>query len=485
MKTLAQLIEVVEPVEVINFADVAVQTIACQPEDAHPSCLYCVIDEFLEYSQWQRGVDIVSTIPPGHIAALLTATPLPEVTLPQVIVTDARRATARAAKFFFAQPDEALRIIGVTGTNGKTTVTHLIQQWLTACNEACGALGTLGFYINAEKQRDVIYTTPLAPTLFRLLREMHDHGMRTVAMEISSHALALDRVFGLDTDVAVFTNLSRDHLDFHGTMERYRDAKVSLFTRLKPAGTAVVNADDPVGRDIVDLTPARVLTIGFSSHTDLRVEQTRYSLQGSAIRARYRDQTFTLSTPLLGAFNVYNLVSALGACLSCGIPLAHLQATSVKLHGAPGRMQRVSLGAGRMAIIDYAHTPAALAQTLAAVRALNPGRIITVFGCGGDRDRGKRPLMGAVAAQASDLCVVTSDNPRREDPLAIIADILAGMPKEGIMVEADRHSALAKALAVSRAGDVIVVAGKGHETYQIVGDERIPFSDYEELIQLL
>jgi UDP-N-acetylmuramoyl-L-alanyl-D-glutamate--2,6-diaminopimelate ligase len=484
MKTLSQVVNAVTPLAVLNGADTALQTIACRPEETQPNCFYCIIEEFLEYSQWKRGADLLPCVPPHHIAALLTTQPRPEFPLPQLIVADARRATACAAKFFFDQPDEALRLIGVTGTNGKTTVTQLIYQWLITCGEPAAALGTLGLQTSTGKRQDTIYTTPLAPALFGILNKLQQTSIATVAMEISSHALALDRVFGLDTDIAVFTNLSRDHLDFHGSMENYRAAKLALFERLKPEALSIVNVDDPVGRQISALSPCPVLTFGLSPSAHLRAIHTDYSLQGTQITVTYQGETVTFTTRLVGPFNVSNVLAALAACLACGATLRGLAATSMTLRSIPGRLETIPLGEGRLGIVDYSHTPDALEKALQTLRTLNPGRIITVFGCGGNRDKGKRPLMGAVAAQNSDLCVVTSDNPRREDPLSIIDNILAGMPEQGIMIEPDRGAAIRQAVALSRAGDVILVAGKGHEPYQIIGDQKLPFNDYEKLKSL-
>jgi UDP-N-acetylmuramoyl-L-alanyl-D-glutamate--2,6-diaminopimelate ligase len=483
MKTLSQVITALTPLAVVNWADVALQTIACRPEETQSNCFYCVIEEFLEYGHWKQGSDLLHCVPAEHIAALLTTQPRPELSVPQIIVADARKATAIAAKYFFDQPDQALRVIGVTGTNGKTTVTQLIYQWLMACREPAAALGTLGLQAQG-KQQNTVYTTPLAPTLFRILKELQEARIGTVAMEISSHALALDRVFGLDTDIAVFTNLSRDHLDFHGSMENYRAAKLALFERLKPDALSIVNADDPIGLEISTLSPCSVLTFGFSASAHLRAIHADYTLQGTKITVTYNGETVTFSTRLVGSFNVSNVLAALAACLTCGATLWDLAATSMALRSVPGRLETVPLGQGRVGIVDYSHTPDALEKALQTLRTLNPGRIITVFGCGGNRDKGKRPLMGAVAAQGSDLCVVTSDNPRREDPLLIIGDILMGMPKQGMIVEPDRRAAIRQAMASSQAGDIILVAGKGHEPYQIIGDQRLPFSDYEELKSL-
>ncbi|MFO1433860.1 MAG: UDP-N-acetylmuramoyl-L-alanyl-D-glutamate--2,6-diaminopimelate ligase [Candidatus Competibacteraceae bacterium] len=480
MKKLSEFIQLLAPVQVLNGAECDIAGIACQPEAICPGCLYGVIDEFLEYGHWIEGARLLDATLLNKVNALVTEQPLP-CPLPQLVVTDARKSLARAARFFYDRPDLDLAIVGVTGTNGKTTVTHLIEQWLSACGKRTASLGTLGLYQGGRCRQDTVYTTPLAPTVFALLRQLRETGVQVLAMEVSSHALKLDRVFGLDVDVAVFTNLSRDHLDFHGTMEDYQASKLSLFTGLKATATAVVNSDDAFGREIIRQTTAPVLSYGFSESASVQAVAVDDSLQGTRLEIRYGSRTIPFESALVGRFNVYNLLAALGACLALEVPLDVLAANGAALHGVPGRLERVALPGDRVGIVDYSHTPDALEKVLQTLRALKPGRIITVFGCGGNRDKGKRPLMGAVAARASELCVVTSDNPRREDPLAIIDDILAGMPAQRVLVESDRRAAIHRAFALSQPGDVILLAGKGHEPYQIVGDRKLPFSDLEEL----
>jgi UDP-N-acetylmuramoyl-L-alanyl-D-glutamate--2,6-diaminopimelate ligase len=483
VKPLAEFVELLAPLEVLHYQNVAIRGIACRPEALQRGYLYCVIDEFLEYGQWLSGAKLLTPQVLTQAAALLTERPYPEIAVPQLVVAAGRgrQAMARAAKRFFDAPDQALTLIGVTGTNGKTTTTQLLNQWLTACGERAAALGTLGLFIGRKLSEAAVYTTPLAPDLFRIVDDLCRASVNTLAMEVSSHALTLERVAGLAFDVAVFTNLSRDHLDFHGTMENYRAAKVSLFSGLSPNAVAVVNGDDAVSREIIANSQASVLDYGITAKASLRAIEIAYALHGTTLKIGYRGKKITIQTPLLGSFNVYNVLAALGGCLVLEQPLARLATAAEALHDIPGRMERVSLPNRRIGVVDYAHTPDSLWKALQTLRALNPERIITVFGCGGNRDKGKRPLMGTVAARHSDLCVVTSDNPRREDPMEIIDEILTGMPNRGVVVEPDRRTAIRQAYALSRAGDVILVAGKGHETYQIVGDQQLSFSDIEEL----
>lgn len=336
MKNLAAYIDLLAPRQVLHYGDVPLAGIACQPEEAQPGCLYGVIDEFLEYGHWTEGAQLLNATLANRAGALLTECPLPWER-PQLIVQDGRKALARAARFCYDYPDRELGIVGVTGTNGKTTVTHLLDQWLSACGRRSAALGTLGLYQTTERRQETIYTTPLAPTLFRLLREVRAAGVEWLAMEISSHALALDRVYGLDVDVAVFTNLSRDHLDFHGTLENYQAAKCALFTGLRADARAVINNDDAVGKAIALHSTTPVLDYGFAPGATLQALQVDYSLEGTRLELRYEGRIVRLATSLVGAFNVYNLLAALGAGLAVGIPLEQLVATSHVLHSVPGR----------------------------------------------------------------------------------------------------------------------------------------------------
>ena len=482
MKKLSEFINPLSPEEILHFQDIPVTGIACRPEDLREGMLYCIMDEFLEYGHWTKGLELFSSLQSENMSALLLESPLPDIPLPQIVVSDARKATAQAAKYFFDAPDQSLKIVGITGTNGKTTTAHLINRLFTACGEKAAALGTLGVYFGYEKYAESVYTTPLSPTLFETLHELKNKGISHVAMEISSHALKLDRVFGLDTDVAVFTNLTRDHLDFHETLKDYRDSKMKLFTELKSDAVAVVNSDDPMGKDILSRLPCPAIAYGFSSEAALKAVQIRYSPRGTDFSLRYRGKQWEISTLLVGKFNVYNALAAIAACLSLGMePEAIQKAAKQALRGVEGRVEMIPLPGNRTGIVDYAHSPDSLEKILEVLRGAGSQRIITVFGCGGDRDRGKRPLMGEIAARLSDVCIVTSDNPRRENPLGIIEDILAGMPKQGVFVEPDRRKAIRKAFEMSQPGDLILLAGKGHEPYQIIGDEHFPYDDREEL----
>ncbi len=481
MKQLSEFLSIINPKGTVGFHDGPVSGISCRPEDFQKNHLYFLIDEFLEYGHWVRGKDLLREWSPEEAAAVVSDTPQEGLNAPLLMVEDARRAMACSAKFICNAPDEQIRIAGITGTNGKTTTAHLISQWLTACGVRAGAYGTLGLFMEDRWVAETVYTTPLSPELFATISKLKDLGASALALEISSHAMKLDRSFGLDIDAAVFTNLSRDHLDFHETMADYEAAKTRLFTELKTEAAAVINTDDEAGRRIAKKSPCRVIDYGLTPGQRLYADRVDLSPTRTRFRAVYEGGSLEMETALVGRFNLYNTMAALGVCLSFGIGFEALAETCHLLHEVPGRMESIPLPEGRVGIVDYAHTPDSLQKVLETLKSLNPGRILTVFGCGGDRDRGKRPLMGAAAQELSDLCIVTSDNPRREDPITIIDHILTGMTGNAAIVEPDRRRAIRRAFEMSMPGDLILVAGKGHEPYQIIGDERFPFDDREEL----
>src|SRR5713101_6810135 len=413
------------------------------------------------------------------------------------VAPDARRAFSQAASRFHGEPSKRMRLVGVTGTNGKTTTAYLVEQLAAARGLRTGLIGTVESRWPGGRE-GAIHTTPESHDLQELLARMAQAGAQLVAMEVSSHALAQERVSGCTFAAAAFTNLTRDHLDYHGTLEAYFEAKARLFRELLPAGApAVLNLDDPRCAQLAQALPG---SIGFSTRgaagarlearglqSDL--EGIRFDLRGGFGEAR-------IESPLVGAHNAENLLAALGLLLGLGMPLVELAQAAAQARGAPGRLERVPDPGGRVVLVDYAHTDDALARVLDAVRAAagSKARVICVFGCGGDRDRGKRPLMGQAAARRADLVVATSDNPRTEDPLAILADIEPGLSKhkrkmgmsdaragrDGYCIIPDRAAAIELALRSARAGDAVVIAGKGHEDYQIVGSEKRSFDDRVE-----
>jgi UDP-N-acetylmuramoyl-L-alanyl-D-glutamate--2,6-diaminopimelate ligase len=413
-------------------------------------------------------------------AAVVVSEAPPAAGVPWVRVADARIALAVFSAAVLGDPARSLRLVGVTGTNGKTTTAYLIDAALRAQGERVGLLGTVQYRI-AERVAEAVRTTPESSDLQALFREMVDAGCSHAVIEVSSHSLELKRVHGCAFEVAVFTNLTRDHLDFHGDMDRYFAAKRVLFdTLLREDGTAIVNADDDRGREIAATSRGRVWTYGLDRPADLRARNVTLSLDGTRFHVDSPAGSFEVKTPLLGRFNVQNLLAAFGASLALGIAPDKALLGLRSLAGVPGRLERVDAGQDFTVVVDYAHTDDALKNLLETVRDLGPRRIITVFGCGGDRDKSKRPLMGAVASRLSDVVVVTSDNPRSEPPEAILEEIQRGMNERRQSerhVIVDRGEAIARALEMAGPGDAVVIAGKGHETYQVLRDRTIPFDD--------
>jgi UDP-N-acetylmuramoyl-L-alanyl-D-glutamate--2,6-diaminopimelate ligase len=407
---------------------------------------------------------------------------------PWLQVPDAREALAVLAAALQGEPARSLELVGITGTNGKTTTAYLTDAALRAAGHKVGLLGTIQYRIG-ERLAEAVRTTPESSDLQALFRQMVDAGCSHAVLEVSSHSLALKRVHGCEFRVAVFTNLTRDHLDFHGDMERYFAAKRLLFdTLLRPDGHAIVNADDDHATELVRVSRGQVWTYSLSRLADLKAEDMKLSLEGTRLLAKTPAGRLEIATPLLGRFNVQNILAALGAALALGVSKdAALRGLS-SLRGVPGRLERVDAGQDFAVIVDYAHTDDALKNLLETARELQPRRVITVFGCGGDRDRSKRPLMGAVASRLSDVVVVTSDNPRSEPPEAILDDIERGINgsrrSEHHRIE-DRRDAIGKALELAGPGDVVVIAGKGHEAYQELRDRTIPFDDRQVVRDLL
>jgi UDP-N-acetylmuramoyl-L-alanyl-D-glutamate--2,6-diaminopimelate ligase len=393
-----------------------------------------------------------------------------------IVVPDTRRALSQLAAAFYGFPSSGLAVVGITGTNGKTTTTYLVDALLGAAGIVAGRIGTLGAEFGGDSWT-LENTTPLAPELQSLLAEMRERGAEAVVMEVSSHALALDRVADVGFALGVLTNVTRDHLDFHGTFEAYAAAKRRLFDL---AAVAVLNLDDPCGRQwAAELGDAgrEPRTYGLAPGAAVRARDVEIRSDGS--RFSVDGQEFRLQLP--GRFNVSNALAALCVGRELGVSDAHAAQALAGVGSVPGRMERIA-GAGIEAIVDYAHTPDALESVLHAAREGARGRLIVVFGCGGDRDRGKRPQMGRIASELADRAFVTSDNPRTEDPQSIVDGILAGIPAGGdTVVELDRREAIRRAIGEARTGDVVLVAGKGHETYQIVGRTVGHFDDREEV----
>jgi UDP-N-acetylmuramoyl-L-alanyl-D-glutamate--2,6-diaminopimelate ligase len=423
-------------------------------------------------------------------AALVVAEgtdPLAGQPTPRVLVPAAREALARLADAYWGHPSRALTLVGVTGTNGKTTTSFLVEALLRAAGHRTGLLGTIQYRVG-DQAVDASQTTPEAVELQSLLARMRDGGITGAAMEVSSHALALSRVAGIEFDVAVFTNLTQDHLDFHGTLEEYARAKRRLFEALaagtKPRRAAVVNADDPAGAGMVRDLRLSTLRFGLRGASEIWPRTFTSGIDGTHMEVETPRGSLTVTSRLVGEHNVMNLLAAVGVGVALEIPLPTIGAALGAVTAVPGRFERVEVGQPFLVVVDYAHTPDALERVLTTARKLVPsgGRLAAVFGCGGDRDRGKRPIMGEIAARLADRVWVTSDNPRTESPEAIVEEVLVGVARAGAgaghhVAMPDREAAIHDALGWARGGDVVVIAGKGHETYQIIGSTALPFDD--------
>ncbi len=428
----------------------------------------------------EAGAEVVVLDDPAHLPKKSGSTTF-------VLVRDARGAMAEASAFMFDYPARSLEVYGVTGTNGKTTVAHVLAGLLNASGGRVGMIGTFGKTIDGVTT-PTGYTTPEAPELMEIFAEMREAGIGKVVMEVSSHALTLKRVAGVRFAGAIFTNITQDHLDFHTSFQDYFNAKKILFDKLDANATAVVNIDDVHGAGMARDSHARIVRYGHDQNADLRIGDVHLRHDASSwivsLAGRPEGKSMELRSRLLGGFNVANVTAACGMAVAAGVAPESLPDLVAAVEPVPGRMETIPLHNGAVAIVDYAHTPDALENLLQTVREfLDGGRLLLVFGCGGNRDRAKRPLMGEIAARLADCVVLTSDNPRTEDPELIIDEIEAGIAAAGEEARGkterltDRREAIAAALREARPGDAVVIAGKGHETYQIVGREQLPFDD--------
>ncbi|OGW66542.1 MAG: UDP-N-acetylmuramoyl-L-alanyl-D-glutamate--2,6-diaminopimelate ligase [Nitrospirae bacterium RIFCSPLOWO2_02_FULL_62_14] len=489
--TFAELVEPLRTAERQGNLDVAVTALTDDSRAVKPGSVFVAVK-----GERVDGHAFVDKAVAAGAAALvlqkgqqgLNVATAPSV--PVVRVEDSRRVLGVLASRFYGEPASRLCMVGVTGTNGKTTVTYLCKGVLEAAGRHVGLIGTVAYQIGAERL-PASHTTPGAVELQALLARMADAGMDAAVMEVSSHALALDRTAGCEFDVAIFTNLTQDHLDFHRDMDSYFEAKRRLFSDLDPAGKkprpkrAIVNLDDASGPRVCEASRVPVWTYAIHQRADIRAEDVRLALGGTRFTAATPRGKFPVESRLVGEHNVYNILAAIGVGLHEGLSPETVQRGIASVENVPGRFERVEAGQDFTVVVDYAHTDDALLRLLTAAQALKTGRIITVFGCGGDRDRGKRPKMGRVAARLSDVVFLTSDNPRSEDPAAILREIEAGVraalaeKKVRYEVIADRRAAIEAAVREARPGDTVLIAGKGHEDYQIVGATRHHFDDRE------
>ncbi len=476
-KTCAELFEGME-CTIIGNGDEEVSGLAFRSDCVQPGDMFfCIVGNVVDgHSFAQDAIDRgATTLVVERKVYLADATDVTEV-----VVADSRKAMALAAAKFYDCPSRDFSLVGITGTNGKTTTTYLVEHIMAAVGKRCGVIGTVGNKIGGVLEKSE-HTTPESSDLQKLFARMRDAGCDVVAMEVSSHALDLARTWGTEFAVTAFTNLTQDHLDYHHTFDDYFEAKALLFSRDYPA-RRVINIDGSWGRELLRrCTEAgdEVLTCGNDPTAQIHPVNVTYEAARTVAELEVRGRRIKVTYPLVGRFNVENVMTAFGCALHLGISADAIAQALATMPAVPGRLERVQAAcdAPISVYVDYAHTPDALAKALASVKALTEGRTIVVFGCGGNRDASKRPIMGK-AALAADHAVVTSDNPRKEDPLAIIDDIVGGMEgAASFEVEPDRRRAIAAAIAWARPGDVVLVAGKGHEDYQLVGDKVLSFDD--------
>jgi UDP-N-acetylmuramoyl-L-alanyl-D-glutamate--2,6-diaminopimelate ligase len=495
---LAELLANVDPVQLSGAGALDVSSVAYDSRQVQPGSVFVAMhgdktdgNRYVFDAVGSGACAVVSELPrpwnPGWDALYAGQSVTPReipATVAWVQVRDARKALATVSANFFGHPAQALQLVGITGTNGKTTAAFLVDSILRAAGASSGLLGTI-VYRSPRGAHPATTTTPESLDLQRFFAELRDAGGTHAVLEVSSHSLAMDRVWGCAFRVAVFTNLTREHMDYHKTFEKYFAAKRRLFggTGAGAPAVGVVNTDDPYGKQLVGLAK-RTITYGLENGAEVRAKKFALSFSGLEFTAHTPIGKMEIRSPLVGRINVYNILAAIGAGIGLGLSPEAIRNGIAQLQAVPGRFERVDLGQPFLVVVDYAHTDDALRNLLQTARELNPtSRIITLFGCGGDRDRTKRPLMGEAAGRMSALVVLTNDNPRSEDPLRIINDVVVGLQKTDVkyVVEPDRARAVELALGNAQPGDIVLLAGKGHETYQILRDQILDFDDREEV----
>jgi UDP-N-acetylmuramoyl-L-alanyl-D-glutamate--2,6-diaminopimelate ligase len=481
-----KLIDILKDVPLLSFqggekADI--QGITYFSKDVQPGFLFAALK-----GERTDGYEFVKeALRKGALAVLSDRPKPPKLSTNWIQVFDTREALALCSANFYEHPSQKMKLIGITGTKGKTTITFILEAILQKAGLAPGVIGTISYRgpsFVLEAQR----TTPEAPDLQHMLKDMLDRGVTHCLMEVSSHALDLKRVWGISFDVAVFTNLSGEHLDYHHTMEEYFAAKKKLFFLNFKKRTAVVNEDDPWGKKLISELPMSTITFGFEPSALVRGERFRLNGEGIEALVKFPGGQTTIVSALSGKHNLYNILAAFAVALALNIPPQTIKDGMAALNCVPGRFEKIKNSLGLNIYVDYAHTDAALKSLLETARELKPSRILLVIGAGGDRDKSKRARMGEVAGTYADWTFLTSDNPRSEDPLAIIQEIEQGIRKTGTKkysIEPDRYKAIEEALAFAKKGDTVLVAGKGHETYQVLKDKVIPFHDGDVIREIL
>jgi UDP-N-acetylmuramoyl-L-alanyl-D-glutamate--2,6-diaminopimelate ligase len=464
-------------------ADIEITGVSYASSSVEPGHLFAALK-----GELHDGIDFVPEAAARGSAAILADRPRPEgFDQPWVRVFDARESLALAAANFYGHPSHRMKVIGITGTKGKTTTTFILESILRAAGRPAGVIGTI-LYRGGTLSRAALRTTPEAPDLQRMLKSMLEEGLTHCVMEVSSHSLSLKRVVGVSFDVAVFTNLGGEHLDYHKTMEDYFEAKKKLFQLNTKKRTAVVNEDDPWGKRLISELPMATITFGLEPTAIVRGEKFKVNGTGLEALVRYPGGQMAVASPLSGRHNLYNILAAFSVALALNVPLPAIREGVASVGRVPGRFEEIENRRGLRIVVDYAHTDGSLRSLLETARELKSARVLLVFGCGGDRDRAKRERMGEVAGRLADWTFITSDNHRSEDPVAIIREIergflISGSKAYGLV--ADRREAIAQALAMARKGDCVLIAGKGHETTQVLKDRTIEFKDGDVVREIL
>ncbi|OQA24559.1 MAG: UDP-N-acetylmuramoyl-L-alanyl-D-glutamate--2,6-diaminopimelate ligase [Verrucomicrobia bacterium ADurb.Bin345] len=483
---LEYITKMVQPVTVKGPQSCEIEGLAYDSRQVRPGYLFVAL-----HGHRQEGADFIAdALKRGAVAVVADSDRWTGRNVTTIVVKDTRQALAEIACAFYEEPSSRLQMIGITGTNGKTTTSFMARDILNAAGRPAGLIGTIRYEIG-QRSIPAARTTPEAPDIQAMLDRMLKAGCRSAVMEVSSHGLDQKRVWGIDYDVGVFTNLTQDHLDYHETMEKYFAAKTQLFRglgQMEKRAHAVINMDDPWGMQLANTNgfSARLITFGLHPTAMVMAEDVQLAPDHSTFRLVTPWGSTPVRLKLPGGFNVSNALAAAAATAVLGVEIPVIAQALEKTDPVPGRLERIPTDRGFQVFVDYAHTPDALENVLTTLRSLTRGRLIVVFGCGGSRDRGKRPLMGGAAAQLADHTVLTSDNPRNEDPAAIIAEIEAGMTGNASYdTEVDREKAIFRALSMAKAGDLVVVAGKGHENCQEFADTVVPFDDREVVRRLL
>lgn len=486
MKTLKDIISTLDVQQVQGDQNVSIQDITADSRAVKLNSLFIALD-----GATVDGHNYIDKAVAAGAVAVIVSKP---VTVPDdvcvITVSDTRQAMMVCVPYFFDYPANRMRMVGVTGTNGKTTTTHMIRHILKAQGHKVGVIGTVHIMIG-DTSYPIHNTTPDVVDLQHILHQMVQENVEYCVMEVSSHALALGRVSGVEFDTAVFTNLTQDHLDFHKTFENYLAAKCKLFEQVSASDQvkdnkgAVINIDDSYGHRVMEKTTAPTITYSTLGKGTLNASDVHMSTKNSQYTVNYKGESYPVSMNTTGLFNVYNTLAAIGACLQEGISMEAIDTALKTFSSVPGRFELIEEGQNFAVVVDYAHTPDGLQNILETAKAIKENRIIIVFGCGGDRDATKRPIMGRIAAEYGDKIYVTSDNPRTEDPVQIVKDVEVGVKealRDGTSYEVivDRREAINHAIHDAKAGDIVIIAGKGHENYQILKNETIHFDDREE-----